>query len=163
MTYMTDAPHAEQTVAMPAAGPDAGGMPGMNMRLRRLGARPLAFQGVELGMAMSFTAELPYWFEINLYRVSDGTFAVAIKQFFQSSEETDLARAWPAATLAEAFDIIEGFDPAHDVPVRLSLLDSHLSAAEMEAAAMDLQAQVAHARTHYRSLVGEFFHGIEGA
>jgi hypothetical protein len=163
MTYMTDAPLADQSVAMPAPGREAGAMPGTRFRLRRLGARPLSFTGIELGMAMSFTPELPYWFEINLYRVTDGSFAVAIKQFFQSSEETDLARAWPARSLDEALDIIEGFDPAHDVPVRMSLLDGDLSAAEMEAAAMDLQAKVAHARTHYRSLVGQFFHALDAA
>ncbi|MEM0935245.1 MAG: hypothetical protein AAF646_05560 [Pseudomonadota bacterium] len=168
MTYMTDAPQADHPVARSGGagmgGNDAtGALMGGQYRLRRLGARPLAFAGIELGMAMSYTSALPYWFEINLYRASDGTFPVSIKQFYQSSEEKDLARAWVAPTLDEALEIVENFDPAHDVPVSLSLLGSDMSAAEMEAAAFDLQAQVEHARTHYKTLVGEFFHGMDGA
>ncbi len=162
MTFMTDAPKAEQSVPMAGSSSPVQdfGTTG-TFRLRRLGARPLVVSGTELGMAMSFTPELPYWFEVNLYRVSDGSFAVAVKQFFQSSEENDLARAWTAQSLDEACSILEGFDPAHDVPVRVSLLDGEMSAAEMEAAAFDLRAQVEAARTHYRSLIGEFFYGMD--
>ncbi len=166
MTYMTEAPMAEHPVQMSGSAPSQDAPAGLSSgqyRLRSLGARPVVFAGTEIAMAMSFTPGLPYWFEINLYRASDGRFPLSIKQFFQSEEEKDLARAWIAPTLDEALEIIEGFDPAHDVPVAVSLASGDMTAAEMEATAMDLQAQVENARRHYASLVGEFLHGLDGS
>jgi hypothetical protein len=167
MTYMTDAPTAEHPVPMSShpvpTGAAAGTLSSGHYRLPSPGGRPVAFAGSELAMAMSFKPELPYWYEINLYRANDGSFPVAIKQFFQSSEETDVIRAWVTPTLDAAIQLIEEYDPAHDVPVPMSLFSTDMTAAELEAAAMDLQAQVAHARTHYRTLVGEFLHDLDGA
>ncbi|MEM9249180.1 MAG: hypothetical protein AAGB05_10845 [Pseudomonadota bacterium] len=164
MTYMTEAPQVDQSVA--AQGVMAGGhdlSASGTYRLRRHGARPIVFSGTELGMAMSFTPDIPYWFEVNLYRATDGTFAVAVKQFFQSADETDLSRAWTAPTLEEACASLEQYDPAQDVPVKEGFFEASMSAAEMQSAAFALRAQVVDVRTHYRSLLGEFFYGMEHA
>jgi hypothetical protein len=166
MTYMTDAPTAEHPVPMSGQGHgyDApAGLSSGQYRLRRFGGRPIVFQGTELAMAMSFTPGLPYWFEINLFRANDGSCPVCVKKFFSSSEEKDFARAWVAPSIEAALDSIEAFDPAEDVPVRVSLSAGSMTPAEMEAAAMDLQAQVANVRTHYASLVGEFLHQLDAA
>ena len=159
MTFMTDTHRVDQPV--PSAEAGLSGFAPAPKRLRNVGGRAVTFEGEELGMAMSYTPELPYWFEINIYRASDGSFPVAIKQFFVSEDRRDIHRAWVAPTVDGAIDGIEQFDPAHDVPVPGGILQAELSAAEMEAVAMELHAKVADVRTHYRSLVGEFLHAID--
>jgi len=158
MTYMTEAPRPEHPVAH---GDPTGAFAQTPRRLRNVGGRPVVFHGEELAMAMSYTPELPYWFEINLYRASDGSFPIAIKQFFQSEDQKDIARAWIVPSLDAAMAVVEQYDPAHDVPVPGGLMGAALSAAEMEAMALDLKAQVDHARVHYASLAGEFLHALD--
>lgn len=131
-------------------------------RIRRLGARPLVFSGTELAMAMSFTPELPYWYEINAYRTERQTFVLRIKHFRASETESDSCDAWEFETLADLFDAIEAYDAARDVrfdPARLA----EAPAAELAGRAMALKAEVAAARAHFASLAGELFQEMEAA
>ena len=154
---------AVEKTGLSSAGSD---MPGLGVvtsyRLPRPGARPLVFAGTELAMAMSFTPELPYWYEINLYRTEEQHFVVAIRQFFQSESEQDVCRAWSFETLAEALDAIEHYDAARDI--RMPVLDlGAMVPAELAARAMDLQSKVSAARLHFGGLAGELFSEIEAA
>ena len=132
-------------------------------RLRRMGARPLEFAGIELGMAMSFSPDLPYWYEINLYHTVDRSFVLAIRLFYQSESERDLVSASTYETLAEAIDALEAYDAAEDVRLTLEPTTDHLSAAELAACAMDLRARAKAARSHFAGLVGEFLHQMDVA
>ncbi|MEL6205340.1 MAG: hypothetical protein AAFR47_08520 [Pseudomonadota bacterium] len=162
MTYMTE-PRADQSVSMPSAAEAPSSLSMGTYRLLRMGTRPIVFQGEELGMAMSFTPDWPYWFEINLFRATDGTFPVAIKQYFVSEYQKNLATAEATHSLSAAFDFIEHFDPAQYIPLTTRVSAAPATAAEMGAAAMDLKAQVEAMRSHYRGLVGEFMHEIDAA
>lgn len=131
------------------------------VRIRRTGARPLVFEGIELAMAMSFTPALPYWYEINLYRTNEQHFAVAIRLFYQSASEQDHVRAWECDSLDQALDKIANYDAAQDVRFAIDPAASNLAAAELAAMAMELRARIMSARAHFASLVGEFFYELD--
>lgn len=133
----------------------------MSYRIKRAGARPLAFKGSELAMAMSYTPTLPYWYEINIYRTTNNNFVVAIKLFFQSEDEQDTAHAWRVDSLEEALTHIESYDAAQDVRVQPIAADAEMSAAELAAYAAQLRAEMLASRRHYASLAGQFFHDLD--
>lgn len=131
-----------------------------SFRIKRLGARPLSFQGSELAMAMSFTPSIPYWYEVNIYRTVEQRFVLAVRLFFQSEHEQDVVRAWEFDSLADALDKMEAYDAAQDVRVTFDT-SKPMVVAELTAKAMDLHASAAAARGHYSGLVGEFFYTLE--
>jgi hypothetical protein len=163
MSFMMEAVNGNQGGAMPeSTGPETGGLGmAMSYRIKRMGARPLVFQGTELAMAMSFTPELPYWYEINLFRTTDQHFVLAIKLFYQSANEKDTAQVWKYETIDQALDTLETYDAGQDVRVTVNPADTSLTAAELAAYAMDLSAKTKAARAHYAGLAGEFLHEIE--
>ena len=130
-------------------------------RIKRPGARPLVFEGIELAMAMSFTPALPYWYEVNLYRTSDQRFVATVKQFYQSETEQDMIKAWDFGSLDQAIDKLANYDAGEDVRISVDPADLSASAAELAACAMELRAKVISARRHYASLVGEFFYELD--
>ena len=133
----------------------------MSYRIKRAGARPLAFKGSELAMAMSYTPALPYWYEINIYRTTNNSFVVAIKLFFQSTDEQDTAHAWRVESLEEALAHIENYDPGHDVRIQPIGAGAEMSAAELAAYAAQLRSEMLAAKRHYASLAGQFFHDLD--
>lgn len=154
--------------AMPPMAVDVGANPAsiggpIAYRIARNGARPLHFKGSELAMAMSFTPELPFWYEINLYRTSDAQFVVAIRLFHQSEDKKDTIEAWKCQALEQAFEIIENYDAAHDVAVTISAGMHEQPAPELAALALDLQWRISAARRHYQGLVGELFSELDVA
>lgn len=130
-------------------------------RIKRPGARPIVFEGIELAMAMSFTPGLPYWYEINLYRTSDQRFVVTVKLFFGAEGEQDQVRAWEFDSLEQALDKLAHYDAGQDIRVAINPADPRISSAELAACAMDLRARIMAARHHFESLVGEFFYDLE--
>lgn len=147
-------------VADPASGRATIGNPAA-FRIARAGARPLHFSGSELAMAMSFTPELPYWYEINIYRTTDTDFVVAIRLFFQAEEMDDKVEAWRCGSLEEAFVVVESYDAANDVVFSLDPTLQEKPAAELAANAISLMAQISAARKHYGGLVGEILSELD--
>lgn len=129
--------------------------------LQRAGARPLRFEGSELAMAMSFTPEVPYWYEINLYRTVSQTFVTVVRLFHQASEKTDTLRAWESETIDDAIDKLAHYDAAYDIPVTIDFDVDHAAPAEMAAEALAMKARVSEARHHYKSLAGELLYDLE--
>lgn len=130
-------------------------------RVERHGARPLTFSGTQLAMAMSFTPELPYWYEINIYRASDDRFVLAVRLFYQAEDRKDTVDAWMFDTLPEVFDAIEGYDAGRDVQANLDDFHAGMAPVELAARAMELRARVEAARQHFAGLAGELFAEIE--
>lgn len=131
------------------------------IRIKRVGGRPLVFDGTELAMAMSYTPTLPYWYEINLYRTSDHRFVACVRLFFVSADEQDTARAWECETLDGAIETLVRYDAADDVRLNVDPSFADQSAPEMAAQALDLRAQVKGYRQHYATLIGEFLHDLD--
>ena len=130
-------------------------------RIKCVGRRPMAFQGTELAMAMSFTPEIPYWYEINLYRTTGQKFVVAVKLFHQSENRKDTAQCWEVETLDEVMVAIESYNPADDVILPKVPEGYEMSAADCAAMACDLRARVADMTRHYHGLAGEFMHELD--
>ena len=142
---------------MPSVGSSA------SYRLPRQGARPLAFSGTELAMAMSFTPGLPYWYEITIYRTNEQRFVLSIRLFFVSEHEKDTMDAWMFDTLHDAFDALEAYDAGRDVVADLSTARADMPAVELASKALDLRARVEAARHHFAGLVGELFAELESS
>lgn len=130
-------------------------------RIVRSGARPLRFTGSELAMAMSFTPEIPFWYEINLYRTTDSQFVAAIRLFHQSEEKGDTVEAWSFSSLEEALTAIEHYDAAQDVEYALAVAGEDLAGAEVASRALELKARIHAQRQHYRGLVGEILYELD--
>ena len=158
MSYPMNA--TDPTPMAPAAEPAP--MAGMSYRLSRPGMRPLSFHGSVLAMAMSFTPDLPYWYELNIYRTAEQKFVLSVKLFFGSTEETDRSKAWQFDTLSEAFDALEAYDAADDVRVDYTDLTG-MSAAELAMHSYDIAARLSAQRSHFASIVGELFSELDAA
>ena len=97
---------------------------------------------------------------MNLYHTVDQTFVLAIRVFFQSSDEEDYVRAWEFQSLPEALEKLETYDASQDVHVKFDLSET-CSVADLTAKALDLHARTAASRSHYAGIVGEFFYDLE--
>lgn len=131
-------------------------------RFPRSGQRPLMFEGKELAMAMSYTPELPYWYEFNVFETSGGSFALVIKLFYQSELEEDRVNSWTFETLPEVFDALEAYDAASDINFCMPQTES-MAAAELAAKALELHSLIASQRAHFASLLGEMLEELETA
>ena len=146
---------AEAAPAEPSYGPQP-----ETYSLKRMGQRPLTFEGSELCMAMSFSPSAPWWYEINMFRTASQSFVVAVKMFFQSEDERDICRAWECESFSDAMDKLEGYDAANDVRLDIAPDDPGLSLPELAAHALALRAKATEARRQYNSLVGEVLHDL---
>lgn len=133
------------------------------LNIKRLGGRPLKFNGSELAMAMSYTPSFPYWYEINLYQSEDRQCVATVRLFYQSDEFQDTVRAWKCPSLDDAIAKIELYDAGQDVALALGVNGAAQPAAELAAQALELRAKIADYRRHYQSLVGELFHEMDVA
>lgn len=129
--------------------------------LRRPGRRPLRFEGVELGMAMSFMPGAPLWFEINVFRVGHGGFVACVKRFHRDEDESDFCRAWECTDFEAVMTALESYDPAADLRVEADPEDPALALPDLAAKAYALRAKAAEARRQYAGLVGEILHDLE--
>ena len=129
--------------------------------IKRMGGRPIVFEGSELAMAMSFSPAVPFWYEINLYRTKDQQFVATVRLFFQSAEKEDTVRGWECSSLEEAIEKLMHYDAADDVRLSPNLAEGVATSAELAAGAMELRAQIKAHRNHYASLIGEFLYDLE--
>ncbi|MEM9232062.1 MAG: hypothetical protein AAGB10_20920 [Pseudomonadota bacterium] len=130
-------------------------------RIKRVGARPMQFEGSELGMAMSFSPANEYWYEVNIYRTVESRFVLAIRLFYQSDDNQDTAKAWECESFGQVMDHLEAYDAAQDIQVKIAPEDLSLSLPELAARAMGFQAEAEAARLQFRGLVGEILHELE--
>lgn len=162
MTYITQTQPKDPVASFQEVRSINASAPDMEVqyRIARVGGRPLEFVGTELGMAMSFHPDAPWWYEFNIYKTLDG-FILTIKRFHVSADETDYCRAWQFEDLDSAIHMLETYDAALDVKIDGHLPSPGAPAAELAAAAFHLRAEIADARSHFASLVGEFLHDLD--
>lgn len=130
--------------------------------LRRTGKRPLAFDGVELCMGMSYVPGTPFWYELNIYRTSLGSFVVAVKFFTKDDGDKDTFRAFQASTFDEVMSILETYDTSQDVRIDVQADDETLSVAELTVKALGLRARLEEARRQFAGLVGQVLYQLDG-
>ena len=131
--------------------------------IKRVGQRPLRFEGSELCMAMSFVPTCPSWYEINIYRTTAQSFVAAVRLFFVAEGERDRVRAWDCESFDEVLDTLEAYDAGRDVRVDAFPDDPGMTPGDLAAEGFMLRAKVEGARAHYRSLLGEILHELEQA
>lgn len=124
--------------------------------IKRKGARPIRFEGLEIAMSMSFSAKLSYWYEVNLYKTSEYRYVSAVRLFHQSSDLADTVVAEEHDNLDIAVQFLVEYDAAQDVQVTSNSDFSSEIPAELAATALSLISRIHEMRTHYRALVGEF-------
>jgi hypothetical protein len=132
-----------------------------NYLVKRSGMRPLAFEGTELCMAMSFVPGAPYWYEINIYRTTEQRFVAAVRIFFRSEDERDGVRAWECESFGEVLDTLEAYDAAHDIRVDAFADPETMTPADLASRGFTLAAKAGGARAQYASLLGEILHELE--
>jgi len=131
-------------------------------RFQRPGQRPLVFHGSNLAMAMSFTPDLPFWYEINIYRTESQQFALVVKLFYQAEDEKDTVKSWLFDSLPAVFDALETYDASQDIRVSFAQPKEAIPA-ELAAMALDLRTRIASYRSHWASLIGELFAEMDAA
>ncbi|MEO1678542.1 MAG: hypothetical protein AAFU80_10325 [Pseudomonadota bacterium] len=139
------------------------GMGPQSFHIRRLGGRPLRFRGVELAMAMGFSPEHAFWYEINVYRKLQGAYAVAVRLFHSATDEQDVVQAWPCDGLGDVLETLERYDATQDVTVSVDPTDPDLSAAELAAHALDLRARTEIHKRAYAAVLGDLLHQLDDA
>ncbi len=130
------------------------------VRLKRMGERPMEFTGEELCFAMSYVPSAPFWFEINVWRRSEGDFVTAVKLFYRDSDRIDVCRAWTSDDFEAVMDALESYDAARDLDADVNL-NADMPLVDLTAAAMTLRAWAADARRQYGSLVGQILDELE--
>ena len=129
--------------------------------IKRKGARPIRFSGIELAMSMSFASEIPYWYEINLYKTHDQQYVSAIRLFHQSSDLSDTITAQEHSNVESALECITQYDAAQDVQLPFDYDCSLKNPASLAASALNLRSRICECRIHYQALVGEFLFDYE--
>ena len=130
------------------------------VRLKRVDERPLEFNGAELCFAMSFVPGAPFWFEVNVWRRSEGGFVSAVKLFYRDEDRLDSCRAWISSDFEEVMDRLEAFDPTRDLEPEATIF-ANMPLVELAAAALSLRAWAADARRQYAGLVGQILSELE--
>jgi hypothetical protein len=128
--------------------------------LKRVGGRPLSFNGVELCMGMSFVPGAAFWYEVNVWRTAEQRFVVAIKTFFRDENETDQVRAWEFDDFDGAMAHLEGYDPAEDIRVDIDP-SADMTLPELAAHALALRARAGEARRQFAALIGEILYDLD--
>ncbi len=134
---------------------------GAEFVLRRTGARPVSFRGVQISSAMSFVVGTPLWYEINLYRLADQSFVVDVRMFTKSDDDPERFTVMHVGSFEEALSALEAYEPADDVRVTVALDDPHASLADLTFQALALRARVEEARAQYRGLVSDVLADLE--
>ena len=134
---------------------------GVTYNVKRIGAKPICFEGTELAMAMSYTPSVHFWYEINLYHTSEDRFVSAIRVFHQSEDKRDTVQAWETTSLDDAIDKLTEYDAACDVEMPGEDHFGKTTPAESASIALQMMARMNAARHHYKSLVGELLFDLE--
>jgi hypothetical protein len=132
------------------------------MMLRRTGERPLAFEGVEVCSAMSYSPGTPLWYEINVYRTTAESFVANVRMFTKSENDKDRFSAYEASSFDEALFWLENYDPAEDIRADLPLDSGDVPVVELGLKAAAMKMKLSEARRQYRDLLGEVFYAVEG-
>ncbi|MEL7348560.1 MAG: hypothetical protein AAFN17_12440 [Pseudomonadota bacterium] len=129
--------------------------------IQRTGRRPLAFSGSELAMGISYIAGTPFWYELNIYRKTDGGFVVRLDMINKSENDPNRYHAWECGGFAEVMDTLEAYDAANDIRIDIAPDDPSLGLADLASHALAIRMRAEEARRQYRGLIGELLHEIE--
>jgi len=131
--------------------------PSQRFVLKRAGARPLRFSGVELGREES-RGDAPRYV-LTLYRMDDGRHVAQIEAQDAGGEAQHLVRV--TGSLDEAMTVFEEHDPRGDVVADFALDEAGVAPAELMVRAAALRYRMADAVSRYRALLGSFLASVD--
>lgn len=131
--------------------------------LRRTGQRPFTFDGSLVAMTCGVTPGLPFWYEINAYRTTAGSWVSDIRLFNKEDGRSDLFRVAEHDDVDALFDHFENYDPAGDIAPPGELIDGSASSAELALQTARLQMRIDRICDHYRGLLGDLLGRIDAA
>ena len=133
------------------AGP-SGAAAGMGeIWLRRDGKRPIQLHGICLVEAGSWQDDLPFWHEIGIFQLQDGSFAASLKTFFKDMAQLDVFRAERFASAHDVVTWLHSHDPADDLPIASAPQTNDVDV--LTAWRDDRIEQIAEIRDHYHELL----------
>ncbi len=122
------------------------------------------FRGTRVAEATSYSASLPLWHVITLYRrrasASDG-YIVSIRTHQKSVDAKDMSRVCKASTIEAVMDLLETYKPEDDLPSGLSAAE-HKRLGPVHAAlhTAKMRSDVSQVRRHYHAMIGDFLFRI---
>ncbi len=126
--------------------------------LRVCGAKPLRIHGVILAEAHSWSPAVPAWHEVALFRTEGRECAVALRMRKKAVGEADIHHAEIFASLDEALEWLEAFDPTSGLAPGFDASDRRVSTAEIALASAALRQQADAVTRQWRGLLGELLY-----
>jgi hypothetical protein len=145
--------------AMPVAAVERR-MSSATFTLRKSGARPIAFNGKQLGFQSGYRVGTPLWHELNLYQTDDGRYVADIRVFQKGEAAMDQFHVAVVETLDEAIAFFEGYDPRGDIVAHFCVDDPELSPAELMVHAAKLKYEIRDTTNQYRAVLAAFLHEL---
>jgi hypothetical protein len=129
--------------------------------LRRVGRRPLRFQGWQLVEATGYTPAAPVWYDINVFETRAGSIVVELLVHREAMSEPDLSHVEIFKTIAEAAAWLEQYTPAADMAVGGTVAQNNTPLAFAVLQAVQLRQRLARVDDVFRSLLSEVFQGLD--
>lgn len=126
--------------------------------LRVCGAKPLRIQAVILAESTSWSPTVPAWHEVALFHTQGRECAVAVRMRKKALGEADIHHAELFATLDEALEWLEAFDPTAGLAPGFDASDRRVSTAEIALASAALRQQADAVTRQWRGLLGELLY-----
>lgn len=122
------------------------------------GGKPLRIEGLMIAEATSWSPSVPAWHELAIYRTTGTECAASVRTLKKTVGETDVHRAELFATVDDALDWLEAFDPISDLSPGFVASDRRISTAEIALLSAALRQQADAVTRQWRGLVGELLY-----
>ena len=126
--------------------------------LRISGGKPLRIVGVMIAEATSWSPSVPAWHEVSLYRTQGQECAASIRMLKKAMGETDIHHAELFASIEDALNWLEEFDPTADLAPDFDASDRRVSTAEIALFSAALRQHADAVTRQWRGLIGELLY-----
>jgi hypothetical protein len=148
----------EPPVAAPIAPVEAPRPP--LQKLRRTGERPFIGHISEVATSSGYSTELPFWYEVNVYRTPDDSLVTDIRLFNKNPNMTDLFRVREHEDMEAVFAYFESYDASADLTPGRDVSSPTASSAALALSAARLQLQVNQLTRHYEAMIGDLLQAL---
>lgn len=122
------------------------------------------FRGAWMAEATSYSAYVPTWHVITLYRrgaSSRVSYVVSIRTHHKSVDAQDMTRVFKAATIEAVMALLERYTPENDVRPSLSVAEcKRLGPVQAALHTAKMDSDISQVRRHYGAMVGDFLFRI---
>jgi hypothetical protein len=145
--------------AMPIAEAPPAPLPPMQS-LKRSGERPYVAHAAPVATLSGYSTELPFWYEINVYRTVADAYVTDIRLFHKNPNSADMFRVVEHDDMDDVFNYLERYDPSADLDPGRSISEPTASSASLALNAARLQLRVNQLTRHYQATVSELLNAL---